>query len=65
MCWMNATASYRLALLNKNIVKDVKIFPKKEIGLLLANNGGIIGFFAVNERLHYGPIRSVRSAWIV
>ena len=29
MCWMNATASYRLALLNKNIVKDVKIFPKE------------------------------------
>ena len=60
--------SFRLALLNKKIVKDesLKTFsPKLQISLLMTNNGGIIWFFAINENLHYGPIRCIRSAWVV
>ena len=44
------------ALLNKKIVKNVSLFPKVIISLLLTNDSGVIGVsFALNESLP-GPI---------
>ena len=38
---------------------------KLETRLLLTSNDGIIEVFPINESLRYGPIRFVRSAWVV
>ena len=45
ICWKNAIASYRLALLNKKLFKTLAFSLALGIRSLLTNNGGIIGFF--------------------
>ena len=58
--WKNAIVRNGLASL-----KMLAFSLKLEIRLLLTNNGWIIGFFAINESLHYRPIRFVRNVWVV
>ena len=45
ICWKNAIASYRLALLNKKLFKTLAFSLALGIRSLLINNGRIIAFF--------------------